>query len=498
MTKKDLFAFSAILSILIICLLESSCNKEIFTQDPGKILQLEDDTLSFDTVFATIGSATRYLKIYNNNDQSIAIEKAFIAQGNQSDFRMNIDGLQGNNIEHIEIRAHDSIYLFCEVTVNPNDPLELSPFIKMDSVILQYNGIQQSIVLMAWGQNANYFPAKLNKGQVSTIDLKGTTMIWDDAKPYIIYGIVYFDNGTLIIPENTKVHIWGGLTKAQDQNGETFFYNDGRIIIGPNANIKVMGTKEKPVIFQGVRLESFFKDVPGQWSGIFIDKMSTGNEFHFAEIRNNLIGIVLDSLTECKIEETKIYNNTLYGLYASTANLEMNNSLFYNQGSSSVILNTGGNYELNYCTFANYGNSDPALFISNSRCIDFPFCELIYEFPLKVLIRNSVITGSDEDELWMSEKTSSTFEPVFQNCLFRITDLTDVFPDFNSRFTSNCINYFGYNKLFKDLNNEDFHPDTLSVLETKAIPISKIQFDLDGVTRDAVNPDIGCYEYIVK
>ncbi len=498
MTLRDLFIPSLLLCILCYGVLNVGCNKEQFTKDPGQLLQLEDDTLSFDTVFTSIGSATRYLKIYNRNDQSIAIQKAYIANGDQSDFNLNIDGLQGNYLEHIEIRAHDSIYLFCEVTVNPNDPLDISPFIKMDSVILEYNGVRQSLVLLAWGQNANYFPSKLNKGEVSIIDLNGSTMNWDDAKPYIVYGIVYFDHGTLVIPENTKIYIWGGLTKAKDQNGETFFYNDGRIIIGPNASIRVMGTQEKPVIFQGVRLEASFQNIPGQWSGIFLDKMSKGNEFHHAVIKNNLIGIVADSLSECIIGETKIFNNTLYGVYASSANLEINNCLFYNQGSSSMQLTTGGNYEINYCTLANYGNSDPALYLSNSRCIDFPFCELIYEFPLKVFIRNTIITGSDIDELWMSEKTSSIFEPQFQNCVFRVTDLTDVFPDFHSKFTKDCINYFGYNKLFKDINEENFHPDTLSILEMKALPVSKIQFDLDGNSRDPQNPDIGCYEYIVK
>lgn len=498
MSKKFLFISSLLFIAVTICLLDSSCHKETFTDDSGKVLKLELDTLSFDTVFSTIGSATRYLKIYNNNDQSIVIDKAYIAQGSLSNFTMNIDGMQGNFLEHIEIRSNDSIYIFVEVTVNPNDPLDKSPFIKMDSIILHYNGNQQNIVLLAWGQNANYFPSKVNKGQVEVIDLNGTTLTLNDEKPYIFYGIVFFNNGTLIIPENAKIYVWGGLTKAKDKDGNTFFYNDGRIIIGSNASIKVMGTKEKPVKFQGVRLESSFENIPGQWSGIFIDKMSVGNEFHHAVIKNNLIGIVADSLSQCKIEDTKIYNNSLYGVYASTANLEMNNCLLYNQGSSSIIMNTGGTYQINFCTMVNTGNGEPALFLSNSRCIDFPFCEVIYEYPLKALVRNSIITGSDEDELWMSEITSTVFDPFFQNCLFRIKELSNKFPDFYSKYTTDCIIQSNFSNLFKDSNNEDFHLDTLSILESKAIPIPDILFDLDENVRDAINPDIGCYEYVGK
>ncbi|MBK8483783.1 MAG: right-handed parallel beta-helix repeat-containing protein [Saprospiraceae bacterium] len=476
----------------------TACHEEDFNTDPGAFLRFENDTVSFDTVFSTIGSATRFIKIYNPHKQSIRIDRVYIKNGNQSDFKMNLDGISGNTIENIEIRAEDSIYMFFEVTVNPNDPVEFSPFIKTDSVFLEYNSNQQKILLLAYGQNANYIPSKSNKGGVELIDLKGSTQIWDDPRPYIVYGIIYIDNGNLIIPAGTKVYLWGGLTKAIDGNGNSFFYNDGRIIIGPNASIKVEGTKEKPVVFQGVRLEPFYQNIPGQWSGIFLDKMSRGNEFNYTEIKNNLIGIIADSLSECKIQNTIIYNNSLYGVYASSADLFMSNCLIYNQGSSSLYFTTGGNYEVNYCTVVNFGNTDPSVYLSNARCIDVPFCSEIYEYPLKSTFVNSVITGSDEDELWMMEKSTSNFEPKFQNCLFRIKDLIKEFPQFNSLYAFDCINYERFNSLFKDISNDNFHPDTLSVLEKKAIPIPGITTDLDDRTRDVLMPDIGCYEYFVK
>lgn len=495
MVRKMQIVGYLIVFAIVVDFMISGCHKEIFTEDPGKTLRIEDDTLSFDTVFTTVGSATRYLKIYNDHDQSIEIKKVYVASGNQSDFKINVDGLHGNLVEHIEIGAHDSIYLFCEVTVNPDDPVAISPFVKSDSIILEYNGVKQQIVLLAFGQNANYFPSKLNKGQVTTVDLQGSTLIWNDPKPYIIYGIVYFENGTLIIPEASKIYVWGGLTKARDNDGNTFFYNDGRIIIGSNATLKVTGTLNNPVVFQGVRLESQFQNTPGQWSGIYFDKMSQGNEINYAVIKNNLIGIIADSMSVCKISETKIYNNTLYGIYASTATLELDNCLLFNQGSSGLVVSTGGNYEFNYCTIVNSGNTDPAVSLSNSRCIDFPFCEVIYESPLNALIRNCIITGTDEDELSMFAKPSSAFEPYFQNCLLHIKELYKDFPDFKTKYTMDCIYHSGVFDLFEDINNDNYHPDTLSVLEAKAIPVAKIPLDLDGTLRDMVTPDIGCYEY---
>lgn len=484
---KLLFAFGFFIAI--------SCHNEEFTFDPNSHLRLEEDTITFDTVFSTIGSATRSIKIYNPNNKSIRIDRAYIQNGKLSDFKINLDGISGSAVENVEIRAGDSIYLFCEVTVRPNDPVEISPFIKTDSLFFEYNGTKQKLVLLAWGQNANYFPSKLNRGMVSIIDLQGSTVIWDDPRPYIIYGIVYFENGKLLIPAGTNVHVWGGLTKATDSNGNTFFYNDGRIIIGPNASIQVLGTKGKPVIFQGVRLESNFQNTPGQWSGIFLEKNSINNEFNYAVIKNNLIGLYTDSLSECTLSQTKIFNNSLYGLYSSTSTIRLINCLFYNQGSSSIYINTGGTYEVTYCTIVNFGNSEPGVYLSNARCIDFPFCTVIHESKLKSNFYNTVITGSDDDELWMAEKKSSPFEIQFQNCLFRIKDLTKEFSNFISLYTKDCIEYNYLNSLFKDLSSDDFHPDTLSVLEQKALPINGIQFDIEDHPRDVLRPDIGCYEY---
>ena len=100
---------------------------------------------------------------------------------------MNIDGNPGQSLRDIEIRPHDSVYVFCEVTINPNDPLEVSPFIITDSIVFETNGAKQRVILDARGQNSNYFPEKLNKGQASIIDLQGHTLVLYDPKPYIIY-----------------------------------------------------------------------------------------------------------------------------------------------------------------------------------------------------------------------------------------------------------------------------------------------------------------------
>ncbi|MBK9108363.1 MAG: right-handed parallel beta-helix repeat-containing protein [Saprospiraceae bacterium] len=472
------------------------CHKESFTSNPVDKIRIEPDTLRFDTVFTTIGSATRFLKIYNPNKDFIKIDRISILSGNASDFRLNVDGIAKQTVENVEIGPHDSIYLFCDVTVDPDEPLEASPFIKHDSILVEYNGNQELVHLIAWGQNANYYPQKSNKGQVSVIDLQGGSLIWNDPKPYILYGIVVIENGVLKIESGTQIHAWGGLTKAEDSDGNVFFYNDGRLIIGSSARIEVIGTKEKPVIFQGVRLEPGFKDIPGQWGGIFIDAESKGNILEFAVIKNNLIGIYIDSLAELKIANTRIYNNSQYGILSSSAKLVIQNCLLYHQGQSSLFVTIGGEIECNYSTFANLGNSEPAVYLSNAQCIDFPFCGIVYKHPLVANFSNCIITGSDEDELWLVEDNFVSFSPAFQNCLYRIKELLTPFPNFESKYTQNCMNYKSLQQLFVDFTKGDFHLDSLSVANGKAIPIPTLLLDLDCKPRDGQLPDLGCFEKI--
>ena len=123
----------------------SSCRPDDIIESGTVELRLSEDTLIFDTVFTTVGSITLVMQVYNDYDNDIRISKLRLAKGNSSYFRLNVDGLPGREFTNVEIPAHDSIFIFCEVTIDPN--ITTTPYIVNDSIVFTTNGSQQDVDL---------------------------------------------------------------------------------------------------------------------------------------------------------------------------------------------------------------------------------------------------------------------------------------------------------------------------------------------------------------
>ena len=74
----------------------SSCRQDfIFTPSSGN-LSFAKDTVYLVTVFSNIGSSTYTLKVYNTTNDDILIPSIKLREGQNSNYRMNVDGLIGN------------------------------------------------------------------------------------------------------------------------------------------------------------------------------------------------------------------------------------------------------------------------------------------------------------------------------------------------------------------------------------------------------------------
>ncbi len=495
--KKSLAPF-AFLAFLAACFCFAFCRKEFrFTDDPSLRLRFSSDTLRFDTVFTQLGSATRILKAYNPSEKEwLRISEIELEKGAASKFRLNVDGLAGRSFENLEVAPGDSIYIFAEVTIDPDQPLSASPFILNENLVFETNGQRQNVVLEAWGQNANYFPDRFSEDSIKAFSCVGE-LVWDDPRPYVIWGAVIISDCELRIPAGARIHFHGGIA-ATVIDSERIFYNDGLLFIGPGGRLTVEGTVDRPVIIDTDRLEPEFQRVPGQWAGIRIGAGSTGNSIKNAVIRHGIVGVRVDSSADLSIKNTKIHTTSGAGIVGVQARIDAENCLFYENFGASVQLAEGGEYDFRYCTMAAFGGNTEALKMSATRCND-AFCNDFDLFSLSARFKNCIFYGSRADQISIFDKNDlADFDYLFENCIVRTRDLTDASkPGARLDFLDRCVDCretVPSDSLFVDASMNDFHLDSLSVAQGLAMPLASPTIDLEGKMRDAVKPDLGCFE----
>ena len=482
-----------VLSVLaIIAVVFNACYEEKFTNDPGDHLAFSTDTLSFDTVLTSISTVTRFFKVYNRHDLSIKIDEVKIEGEHAEFFRLNVDGTSGDIIRDITIAPNDSIYVFVEATIDPDQPESVSPFIIEADLVFSSNGNDQKVLLIAWGQNANYIPGPHTPNRISILSCDLGEVVWDDPKPFVLYGTLLIDSCTLVLAPGTRLYVHGGIA-----NNEIGIYNEGLIYTLPNGKISVRGTVDKPVIIRDDRIEP---DHEGEWAGIRLGPESGPHEFSFCRLTSGITGIAADSASTVAMDHCVISYTGGNGFFARHANATITNSLFFENGAQAIALTYGGNYEITYTTLANFGNDREALLMNNFYCTDAFCSEGAFFNLLNATLRNNIIVGSSSDELWMvdaAEPKGSLFTVMMSNNIVVVDELLDPdnFPSFFETICHSCFEYFPGDTLFVNTIKDDYHLDTSSIAEMKAIPIPGITDDLDNFIRDVTLPDIGAYEF---
>ncbi|MCB0514885.1 MAG: hypothetical protein KDD49_02350 [Bacteroidetes bacterium] len=479
-------------TVLLLVVGLSACKKDNFYDGSDAQVNLSTDTLTFDTVFTTLGSTLNGFLIHNPYKKPVQISNIQLAGGNSSSFRLNVDGVASNSVDAVEINAKDSLYVFVEVTIDPNE--DQLPFVIEDSILITTNGNLQKVYLNAWGQNAHFLRDE------EAFFWETCDQILTDDLPWVVFGALYVPpDCTLEIQEGTDIYFHPKNTQLATLAG-----------IWVEGNLQINGKADSLVHLQGVRLEEYYDDLAAQWGAVHLLRGSTAN-INFAEIKNNVWGITVgktldttctvittDNMPQVTINNTLIKNCLLQGMEAILANVQMNNCLMYNAGENILRLQYGGNYDFNQCNFVNYGqllnHRDPVLLATNFLVCYESGVETVFPaiIPTHTHFTNCILHGYLEDELTFADEeitAGGVIDWKMTNCIVK-TDLEQT----DERFVNCIFNPIATDTLFVDRSEFDFHLHQLSPAVDAGVA-TEITTDLDNQVRNSP-PDIGCYEYV--
>ena len=119
--------------VVVLPIVTVSCEKTPFSDEGEVTLTFSSDTISFDTVFTAYATPVRYVTVYNRTTKDVFISSITLQQGRASRFRLNVDGDTSMVARNVEIMAGDSIFIFVQANINPNDDTE--PFLIEDGIL---------------------------------------------------------------------------------------------------------------------------------------------------------------------------------------------------------------------------------------------------------------------------------------------------------------------------------------------------------------------------
>ena len=468
-----------------------SCNDDdTFTTSPQNRLAMPFDTLKMDTIFAKIPAASKNFWIYNYSGDGIRCANVRLQKGNQSGFRVNVDGIYlgektGYQTSDIEVRKGDSIRVFVEVT-SPDNGSELYKELDDNLIFRLESGVEQVINLNAFAWKADV---------VRNLELKNDTTIDTtiSGRALVVYGGITVDSlVTLTIAPGSTI----------------YFHDDAGIDV--KGKLICQGTADKNITLRGDRLDDILKNehlpydrMPGRWQGIHFHGDSYDNIIEYTDLHSGYDGIVCDSSdvnqTKLTVNSSTIHNCDGYGMYLNNSKVYVANTQITNAYMGCVVI-YGGEVSLIHNTIAQFYLLERDKFAR--AALTFANHSGTHTYPLNLEVKNCIITGFAIDHVKKEKNDSIAFNYHFYNSLLR----TEVKDTASAKYYENIIwenvkdvkdttSIGGKNFVLVDthLLRFDFHLDSLSKANGAADARWMLPLNREGVARDEKKVNMGCY-----
>lgn len=443
---KRIFYFFSLLLALFAC-----SDNDSFTTSRTALLTFGTDTMKMDTVFSNVGSSTYTFWVFNHSGDGIRLNTVRLRGGNQTGFRVNVDGTYldnnlGSVVTGLEVREGDSLRVFVELTAaetRKENPQEVSD----ELVFTLESGVEQRVVLRAYAWDAV---------KMTDLVVSADTLI-ESSRPVVIYGSgIRVDSGAVLTLRNT-----------------TLYFHDG-------AGMNISGSlKTDHVIMRGDRLDHMFDYLPydrvsGQWRGICFTRTSSANELVDSEVRNAYSAIILedsaqlDTITpRLQMIRCVVHNAKGDGIVAFNSHLHLSHCQLTNTLGDCLAV-YGGLCTIDHCTLAQFypysANRGAAL-----RFADH-WADVCYEAN-RLVCNGSIVTGYADDVVMFAKRDSvRMFEYAFDDCLLRTPAVEDTvnFRHVSWETQKDSVQGKQHFKLIDEKNLVyDFHLDSLSTAQGK-------------------------------
>lgn len=463
----------------------TSCQRTTSSDDDVLSLRFSSDTLLFDTVFTTMGSTTRQVRVYNPTSHDVRLNTVSLRGGSDSRFRLNVDGDTARVARDVVIAAHDSIFIFAQVTINPN--AATTPFLVDDAIVFTTSTAQQELPVVAFGRNAVYhvpdqvtYDAYGNAYPYSIIDCEE----WNHTLPHVVMGYAL---------------VYAGSTLSLQAGEALYFDRDATLWVYDDATLSVHGTYEQPVRFTSIRHDGYYDYLAGQWGYLWLSAGSKNNVIDWAVIENGTYGLVVDTNVNdsptLTITNSHVANHDMAGIVGQGAWIVGDNLLVDNCGLATVVFQLGGRYALNNSTLADYWSIRGSSRSNAHVILNNWYLDANNALQLRTLeqcdFNNCLIYGnlnSDDGEIFFNLEEGAVANINFDHCLIKSTVATN--------YATLTATLTDKDPLFVDADNRDYRLGSESpALGAGSSSHVTIPYDLNRQPRQDP-PAIGCYEWV--
>ncbi|NML67180.1 hypothetical protein HHL22_18400 [Hymenobacter sp. RP-2-7] len=389
-------------------------------------LEFSADTVKFDTVFTTLRTVTKRLWVYNRNPKAVSIDLISLDNPSTSPYTLLINGDLKQTATSVQVRGQDSLLILVRAQLKDNGQNGLAKaYVQQDYLNFSTNGQQQRVLLRSFGQN-------IYLHQHTRLPCNA---VWTNDRPHVLYDTVVVPAGcTLRLKPGTRVYAHAGAVLIVQ--GTLLVNSPADFTPGSGATDTISAKNASVVRFAGDRSnEAQYATAPGQWTGIQFYPGSRGNLVRYATVQNAAQGLLVLSVSGPAID-LAVQNSVvryISGGSVSFAGLKSNGLGLQGAGILNVfgkvtVENTlfsdcyefamyglGGSNSLNFCTVANYPATNG---VRQTASLTFSN-DTTKNYPTAVSVRNSVVWGSIDDELYLEGYKDYKATASVQNTLLK-------------------------------------------------------------------------------